>query len=98
MNTKPITDLEHGQRYSETLDRAEINTFDHFDASQDPDRIWITYRDQDGDLRRDNAPRTLHVFPAGPAPSVVKAAAAQLQAELSHPAMQAAIARVLDQD
>lgn len=96
--TKPFTELEPGQRYSETYDCDEVYTLIAVTDAQDADRIRVDYLDADKVISRTNAPRTAHVFPFGPAPSAIKAAMDQLQKELEHPAMQAAIMRGLDED
>ena len=101
MHTKPITDIEAGQRYSDyhlSDPDGEVFTFVSTEPTRDPGFLWLTYKDADGEQHRVNVPVRMAVWPVGPAPSVVKTATAQLQRELSHPAFAAAVAKIMDED
>jgi hypothetical protein len=96
-NPKPITEIESGQRYSETYDLDDVYVLISVTDAKTAGRITVNYYDQDGVASQTDAPATMAVYPTGPAPSVIKAAVAQLNRELNHPAMKAAISQGLDE-
>jgi hypothetical protein len=96
-----ITEIEPGQRYAEfhpsDMDR-EVFTFIRTEPTSDSDYVWLFYTDEDGAEHKTNAPARMAVFPVGPAPSVVRAAAAQLNAEMNHPAFKAALTKIMNEE
>ena len=69
-NTKLVTELVAGQRYSEydptDMDR-EVFTFRSVETNRQDGFTWLNYTDQDGVPHREVVPSRFGVYPVGPA-------------------------------